>query len=133
MRKTATALVLASAFTASAAITASAAYADLGDAQAPNARAVAIVNANGTVVRSKGVTGVQKLDVGQYCVQLDSDYDASKAVPVANVRWLTVPTWNSGAFVEEAGTRCGAGNRYVLVRTGNGSGPADASFSVIVP
>ncbi|YCK36012.1 hypothetical protein ACNF49_18570 [Actinomadura sp. ATCC 39365] len=133
MRRTAIHLTLASAFTVSASLATSAAYADLGDAQATGARAVAIVNADATVVRSKGVTAVRKLDVGQYCVQLDSDYDASRGVPVANIRWISVPTWNSGAFVEESGTRCGAGNRHVLVRTSNGSGPADASFSVIVP
>ncbi|MFI6927207.1 hypothetical protein ACIBIZ_45240 [Nonomuraea spiralis] len=108
-----------------------AAYAALGGAQGPGVRAAAVVNANGSVVRSKGVTGVRKLSTGQYCIELDSDYDAARSVPVATKRWGA--PWGSTVFVDADTTACGSADRHVFVAGGNNGANADLPFHVIVP
>ncbi|GAA3704036.1 hypothetical protein GCM10022224_082080 [Nonomuraea antimicrobica] len=108
-----------------------AAYAALGGAQGPGVRAAAVVNADGSVVRSKGVTGVRKLATGRYCIELDSDYDASRSVPVATKRWGA--PWNSTVFVNANTTDCGSAERHVFVAGGNDGAGADLPFHVIVP
>ncbi|GAA2857579.1 hypothetical protein GCM10010517_15950 [Streptosporangium fragile] len=108
------------------------ALADLGGASGPGVRAAAVVNADGSVVRSKGVTIVRKIATGQYCIRLDSDVNAATTVPVATVRWVDAP-WNSSIFVRPDGaTSCGD-SRDVFVGTGTASGARDTGFHVIVP
>ncbi|MGV9779195.1 hypothetical protein [Streptosporangium sp. NPDC003464] len=131
MRMKLTTIALASALTGGALCAGAAAYAAIGGAQAPYARAAAIVNADGTVVRSRGVIDVRKIGTGRYCIQLDADIDATKAVPVATKRWGA--PWNASVFVTDDATECGNAARHVFVGTGNGSTGADVPFHVIVP
>ncbi|MFD0884993.1 hypothetical protein ACFQ08_10585, partial [Streptosporangium algeriense] len=99
--------------------------------QGPGVRAAAVVKADGSVVRSKGVTGVRKLATGRYCIELDSDYNAARSVPVATKQWSA--PWNATVFVESDTTACGSAERYVLVSGGNNGAAADLAFHVIVP
>ncbi|MEV7013557.1 hypothetical protein [Streptosporangium sp. NPDC051022] len=131
MRAKVTAIALAATLTVGGLATGAAAYAALGGAQAPYARAAAVVNADGTVVRSKGVTEVRRLGVGRYCLKLDSDIDATKAVPVATKRWGA--PWNSSVFVDADASACGAAAHHVFVGAGNNGAGADVAFHVIVP
>ncbi|MEU8251589.1 hypothetical protein [Nonomuraea sp. NPDC048916] len=107
------------------------ALADLGGASGPGVRAAAIVNADGSVVRSKGVTAVRKIAIGQYCIRLDSDINAANTVPVATSQWTSAP-WDSSIFVRYDGNPCGD-SRDVFVGTGTASGARDTGFHVIVP
>jgi hypothetical protein len=107
------------------------ALADLGGASGPGVRAAAIVNANGSVVRSKGVTAVRRIAVGQYCIRLDSDINATNTVPVATTQWTGAP-WDSSIFIRHDGNACGD-VRDVFVGTGTAAGARDTGFHVIVP
>ncbi|MBB2912677.1 hypothetical protein FHS43_003960 [Streptosporangium becharense] len=106
------------------------ALADLGGASAPHIRAAAIVNSDGSVVRSKGVTGVRKIATGQYCVRLDSDINARATVPVATSQWTSAP-WDSSIFVRHD-DNCND-HRDIFVGTGTAAGARDTGFHVIVP
>jgi hypothetical protein len=107
------------------------ALADLGGASGPGVRAAAIINADGSVVRSKGIVGVRKIATGQYCIRLDSDINAATTVPVATSQWTSAP-WDSSIFVRYDGNSCGDA-RDVFVGTGTASGARDTGFHVIVP
>ncbi|GAA3218987.1 hypothetical protein [Nonomuraea helvata] len=66
-----TTVIATSALVAGAALTVAVpALAAIGGAHTPGARAAAMVNADGTVVRSTGVTSVRKIGVGQYRIEL---------------------------------------------------------------
>ncbi|MEU4226334.1 hypothetical protein AB0F17_18715 [Nonomuraea sp. NPDC026600] len=108
------------------------ALADLGGASGPGVRAAAIVNANGSVVRSKGVTAVRRIAVGQYCIRLDSDINAMNTVPVATSQWTGAP-WDSSIFVRPDGSVPCGDSRDVFVGTGSAAGARDTGFHVIVP
>ncbi|GGQ32157.1 hypothetical protein [Streptosporangium pseudovulgare] len=132
MRKT-TAVMLASALAASAAIGASVAYAAaIGGAQAPYARAAALVKPDGTVVRSKGITGVRKTGTGHYCVAVDPAIDITKSTPVATLNTYSPGSWEARVFVnpEQPNGWCQAQEIFVY---GNSSGAADIGFDLIVP
>lgn len=107
------------------------AHADLGGASGPGVRAAAIVNADGSVVRSKGITGVRKIGTGRYCIRLDSDVNAATTVPVATSQWTSAP-WDSSIFVRYDGNACGD-PRDVFVGTGTASGARDTGFHVVIP
>jgi hypothetical protein len=134
MRKL-TAVMLASAITASAAsaaIGASVAYAAaLGGAQAPYARAAAVVTIDGTVLRSKGVTGVRKRAGGGFCVAVDPAIDVTKSVPIATQYAGT--HWRSDLFISaERPGYCGNTNEiFVYGAVDNGS--KDIGFHLVVP
>ncbi|MFG1960460.1 hypothetical protein [Nonomuraea sp. NPDC049028] len=108
------------------------ALADLGGASGPGVRAAAIVNANGFVVRSKGVTGVRKIATGQYCIRLDADINAASTVPVATTQWTGSP-WDSSIFVRPDGNIVCGDSRDIFVGTGSASGARDTGFHVIIP
>ncbi|MFC4015066.1 hypothetical protein ACFOY2_48180 [Nonomuraea purpurea] len=132
MRMKLTTLAIACALAAGALAAGTAvAYAALGGAQAPSVRAAAVVDADGGVVRSKGVTAVRKIATGQYCIELDADYDAARSVPVATKRWGA--PWNSTVFVNANTATCGSAARHVFVAGGNNGAGADVPFHVIVP
>jgi len=107
------------------------ALADLGGASGPGVRAAAIVNANGSVVRSKGVTAVRKIATGQYCIRLDADINAGTTVPVATPQWTGAP-WDSSIFIRHDGNACGDA-RDVFVGTGTAAGARDTGFHVVIP
>lgn len=122
--------VIGAALTGAALTAAVPALAGLGGAHTPGARAAAHVNADGSVVRSTGVTAVRRIAVGTYCIDLDPHINAATAVPVATpyggAPWDTIVlvTDNSG---------CGDAARTFRVLTGKTSGGyRDAPFHVVV-
>ncbi|WP_433358753.1 hypothetical protein [Streptosporangium sp. CA-115845] len=131
MRTKLTTVILATTLTGGALCAGTAASAGTGGAQGPYARAAAVVNADGSVVRSKGVIDVRRLDAGRYCIKLDADIDATKAVPVATKRWGA--PWNASVFVDDQASQCGDSANQILIGAGNGSAGADVPFHVIVP
>lgn len=102
------------------------------DSYAPYARATAIVNADGTIVRSSGVEAVTKIATGQYCVRLDPRINATEAVPVASLSGGA--DWSAIIHVATTASACGDAARHVLLYTGRSTGGyADQPFRVIVP
>ncbi|MCO6003986.1 hypothetical protein NE236_03245 [Actinoallomurus purpureus] len=106
------------------------ALAGIGGAHTPGARAAANVNADGTVVRSTGVTNVRKIHTGDYCIDLDPHINAATAVPVATARGGA--PWDTIVLVTD-NTGCGDASRTFRVLTGKTSGGyRDAQFHVVV-
>ncbi|MEV0238195.1 hypothetical protein [Nonomuraea sp. NPDC050786] len=124
--------VTASALAAGAALwVAIPALAAIGGAHTPGARAAAMVNADGTVERSTGVTAVRKINAGQYCIELDPDINAAKTVPVVSKLWngtgtdIYISSYNG----------CGDTARNIFVittRPAPAGGFADAPFNIVV-
>lgn len=131
-------LLTGASLTTMALVTASAASADavtnaIGGGYAPYAQAAAAVKADGTVVRSKGVTAVTKISTGQYCIQLDPGIDATKTVPTATAEWSGSP-WGASIYIRQDASVCGADTaRNIFVGTGTASGAKDMGFDVVVP
>ncbi|MGH3389004.1 MAG: hypothetical protein ACRDOO_09005 [Actinomadura sp.] len=130
-----TTVITASALVAGAALSAAIpALAAIGGAHTPGARATASVNADGTVLRSTGVTSVRKIATGMYCIELDPDINAAKTVPVATKRW-GAPGWDTTVFISSVPYGCGDPARNILVATGRVSGgttPLDVPFHIVV-
>ncbi|MEU7068145.1 hypothetical protein [Streptomyces sp. NPDC046161] len=57
-----------------------------GLAIAPYAQAAAVVNGDGTVVRSQGVVNVTRTMKGEYTVEVEPSIDMANAVPIAIMR-----------------------------------------------
>ncbi|MGA4988331.1 hypothetical protein [Nonomuraea bangladeshensis] len=107
------------------------ALAAIGGAYTPETRAAAMVNADGTVVRSTGVTNVRKIGTGEYCIELDSDINAAKTVPVATPRSPSI--WEAALFIDNNTSRCGDTARNIYVATGKTTGGYyDVPFNVTV-
>lgn len=99
---------------------------------APYAQAAAVVNANGSVNRSKGIEAVTKPAEGHYCVELeDKDLDIRKLVPSATLQYVSfdydvrISMWPHPS--------CGTRADTFLVITGKPGVYADAAFSLVVP
>ncbi|ARE78366.1 hypothetical protein B6R96_34160 [Streptomyces sp. Sge12] len=99
---------------------------------APYAQAAAVVNANGSVNRSKGIEAVTKPAAGHYCVELeDKDLDIRKLVPNATLQYISfeydirISMWPHPS--------CGTRTDTFLVITGKPGVYEDASFSIVVP
>ncbi|MER7394975.1 hypothetical protein ABT381_05620 [Streptomyces sp. NPDC000151] len=109
--------------------------ADADDApkvHAPYAQAGAVVNADGTVRRSKGVVSVEKVNPGRYCLKVAPDVDFAKSIPVAT----TGPgaKWNADIRVASGPSGvCGKDPQKLGVYTGVKGAYADQPFNVIVP
>ncbi|MEU6794131.1 hypothetical protein ABZ907_20740 [Nonomuraea wenchangensis] len=127
-----TTIVTVSALAAGVALSAAIpALAAIGGAHTPGARAAAMVNADGTVVRSAGVTNVRKIGTGEYCIELDPDINATKVVPVATPRSPSV--WEAAIFIDNNTSRCGDIARNILVATGKTTGNYfDVPFNIVV-
>ena len=127
-----TTVITASALVAGAALSAAIpALAAIGGAHTPGARAAAMVEANGTVVRSTGVTSVRKIGTGEYCIELDPDINAAKTVPVATPR--SPSDWQAALFIDDRASKCGDPARHVLVAAGRTSGGfSDIPFDIVV-
>ncbi|WP_214417329.1 hypothetical protein [Sphaerisporangium fuscum] len=127
MRK-ATAVILASTITAGLVITGSAVYAAIGGAEAPYARAAAVVKPDGSVVRSKGVVNVRRFQLAHYCVEVDHDIDLTKTVPIATLHTNT-NNWSAGLYItpEQPNAWCKAHEIFVY-----GAGK-DIGFDLVVP
>ena len=111
---------------------------------AGSARAVAVVNANGTLLQGvdfpKGVTGVNHTTKrGIYCIGV-----ADGIAPADAIVSLTAPDAANGVFTVPNSTNCGSGevevDTFILVQ-GDSSTPgtplqtvlADGGFTVLVP
>ncbi|MEU3220103.1 hypothetical protein [Streptomyces sp. NPDC006971] len=101
-------------------------------ANAPYAQAAAVVKADATVTRAKGVVRVDKVDTGRYCVTIADGIDWVKSVPQATLgpgaKW-------KGEIRVAAGTSgvCGNDAHKLGVYTGVNGAYADQPFNVIVP
>ncbi|RSN06478.1 hypothetical protein DMB42_24635 [Nonomuraea sp. WAC 01424] len=90
-----------------------------------------MVNADGTVVRSTGVTNVRKIGTGEYCIELDPDINAAKTVPVATPRSPSI--WEAAIFIDNNTSKCGDTARNILVATGKTTGNYfDVPFDIVV-
>ncbi|WP_433170958.1 hypothetical protein [Actinoallomurus sp. CA-150999] len=127
-----TTVVAGSALVAGVALSAAIpALAAIGGAHTPGARAAATVNADGTVVRSTGVTSVRKISTGEYCIELDPDINAAKTVPVATPRSPSI--WEAALFIDDRASKCGDTARNILVATGKTTGGFhDVPFNIVV-
>jgi hypothetical protein len=111
---------------------AGAAISVLTKATAPYAQAAAVVNADGSINRAKGIKAVTKPAVGQYCVELeDKDLDITKLVPSATLQYtsfeygIRVSMWPDPA--------CGTRKDTFLVITGMPNKWEDRAFSIVIP
>ncbi|MEU4834782.1 hypothetical protein [Streptosporangium sp. NPDC023615] len=98
---------------------------------APYAQAAAVVNADGSLNRAKGINAVTKPGVGQYCVELeDKDLDITKLVPSATLQYtsfeygIRISMWPHPA--------CGTQKNTFHVITGMPNKWEDRAFSFVV-
>ncbi|MEU8325848.1 hypothetical protein AB0C33_46430 [Nonomuraea sp. NPDC048881] len=104
---------------------------------APYAQAAAQVNANGTITNSKNVTQiaevakVAKVGIGKYCVQLQSDISAARAVPIATLR--SSADWRSEIYANLESSSCSGHPNSVFVYTGKNGAAADEPFFLLSP
>lgn len=101
-------------------------------ATAPYAQAAAVVNADGSINRSKGIAGVTKPAVGRYCVELaDKELDVTRLVPVATLQYtafeygIRISMWPD--------PQCGTRTDTFLVITGKPNVWEDQAFSIVIP
>jgi len=101
-------------------------------ATAPYAQAAAVVNADGSINRAKGIAAVTKPATGRYCVELaDKDLDVTKLVPSATLQYtsfeygIRVSMWPDPV--------CGTRSDTFLVITGKPNVWEDRAFSIVIP
>lgn len=91
-----------------------------------------LVNSDGSINRSKGISSVTKPTVGKYCVELeDKDLDLTKLVPVGTLQYSSF----------ECGIRisywphpdCGGRADTIHVITGMPNKWVDQAFGIVVP
>jgi hypothetical protein len=100
-------------------------------ATAPYAQAAAVVNADGTVDRSKGIQAVTKSATGRYCVELeDKSLDVSKVVPTATLQLYAFDY--DVQVVTKPDPQCGSDPHTLLVGTGKPGTWADVPFTLTV-
>ncbi|MEU8543494.1 hypothetical protein AB0C52_26495 [Streptomyces sp. NPDC048717] len=99
------------------------------NAFAPYAQAAAVVKKDGTVVRSKGVTGVKKVGNGEYRITVDADVRLARAVPIATLNRSA--NWGAEIFVSTTDTS--DTDQTFQVLTGLNGKAGDQPFHVIVP
>ncbi|MGW8881983.1 hypothetical protein ACWGRV_22015 [Streptomyces sp. NPDC055663] len=101
-------------------------------ANAPYAQVAAVVKADATVTRAKGVVRVDKVDAGRYCVTIAEGIDWANSVPQATLG--PGAKWN-GEIRVAAGTSgvCGNDARKLGVYTGINGAYADQPFNVTIP
>ncbi|MFG2402717.1 hypothetical protein ACGFR8_00020 [Streptomyces brevispora] len=100
-------------------------------AVAPYAQAAAVVNADGTVDRSKGIEAVTKTATGRYCVELeDKSLDVRKVVPTATLQLYAFDY--DVQVVTKPDPQCGSDPHTLLVGTGKPGIWADVAFTLIV-
>lgn len=101
-------------------------------ATAPYAQAAAVVNANGTVDRSKGIKAVTKPAVGRYCLELEDDsLDVSKLVPIATAQLYGFE--HDVQVTTAPNSECGSDPHTFLVGTGKPNVWVDMAFTFLVP
>ncbi|MFE6662985.1 hypothetical protein ACFVFH_05385 [Streptomyces sp. NPDC057697] len=96
---------------------------------APYTQAAAVVNKDGSVVRSKAVTEVKKVGKGDYRIIVDADIPLGRAVPIATLNRSA--HWGSEIYVKTTDT---SGSDHTFqVLTGVDGAASDQPFHVIVP
>ncbi|GAA4863695.1 hypothetical protein [Saccharopolyspora cebuensis] len=99
---------------------------------APYAQAAAVVKADATVVRAKGVVQVDRVNAGRYCVTIADGIDWAKSTPQATIG--PGGKWNGEIRVAaEPSKVCGKDPRKLGVYTGVNGAYADQPFNVLVP
>ncbi|MFJ2192978.1 hypothetical protein ACIOJE_34395 [Kitasatospora sp. NPDC087861] len=101
-------------------------------ARTPYAQAAAVVKADATVVRAKGVVRVDRVDAGRYCVTIADNINWALSVPQATLG--PGAKWN-GEIRVASGTSgvCGNDPHKLGVYTGVSGAYADQPFNVIIP
>lgn len=118
-------------FLATGVLGGTAAHAGADGVHAPYAQAAAVVNADGTVVRSQGVAEVTKPGVGTYCVRLDGEKDVNTLVPTATLSGRA--EWGAQVYVETTPVaNCGNASDVVGVLTGTANGSSDQPFTIVL-
>jgi hypothetical protein len=97
-----------------------------GTAIAPYAQAAAVVNGDGTVVRSHGVVNVTRQGKGSYTVEVDPSIDMANAVPIAVMR-------SDGTGMAIFNVHTDNSNTFQLTCHTPQHTTQDAAFHVIVP
>ncbi|MEU7856060.1 hypothetical protein [Nonomuraea sp. NPDC049141] len=99
---------------------------------APYAQAAAVVNADGSINRAKGIAAVTKPATGRYCVELaNKELDVTRLVPSATLQYtsfeygIRVSMWPDPA--------CGTRTDTFLVITGKPNVWEDRAFSIVIP
>ena len=99
---------------------------------APYAQAAAVINADGSINRSKGISNVTKPAVGKYCVELeDKDLDLTKLVPVATLQYTSFEYGIRISYWPHPD--CGTRADTVHVITGMPNKWEDRAFGIVVP
>lgn len=98
----------------------------LGGTNATYARIAALINPNGSVVRSKGVAAVTHPRTGEYCIKPNFAVSVPRLVPSVSVDWSN--SIGNGNFVQyrSSGIGCPAGYIDVLTFSFN---PANGTFA----
>ncbi|MER7397542.1 hypothetical protein ABT381_18760 [Streptomyces sp. NPDC000151] len=107
-------------------------------AQAPHARASALVNENGTRKQSQGIKAINKPGAGVYCVTFDdaAKIDVARSTPVATMAPETHgKPWGHTVVLSTApSASCGSAADTLTVYTGNSQyGLHDYAFFLVVP
>ncbi|MFG2408297.1 hypothetical protein ACGFR8_28935 [Streptomyces brevispora] len=101
---------------------------------APYAQASALVNADGSLARSKGIKSVTRAPAaGRFCVQLeDSRLDVNELTPVAT---LSTGGYPGQVYIDPANNgQCGSQKDTILVVTTNWEKAGDYKpFFLLVP
>ncbi|WP_328471142.1 hypothetical protein [Streptomyces sp. NBC_00448] len=101
-------------------------------AVAPYARAAAVVDPAGRLVRAKGIASVKRVAVGEYCVKISaSGFDIRTAVPQVSSN-LNAAVDSIISVARSAQALCGSSNTSVLVRTSRGAARQNEGFTLTI-
>ncbi|MFE7598112.1 hypothetical protein [Streptomyces sp. NPDC057494] len=104
-----------------------------GGANAGHTQAAAIINADTSIVRSKGISSVTSPYAGRFCVRLDPvGLNVNEIIPIAT---LTTGAYPGQIYVHPGATsECGNRADTLLVVTTNSRDEAENKpFSLIIP
>ncbi|MGW3167891.1 hypothetical protein ACWC9Q_34875 [Streptomyces sp. NPDC001142] len=104
-----------------------------GGANAGHTQAAAIINADTSIVRSKGITSVTSPYAGRFCVRLDPvGLNVNEIIPIATLTTGGYP----GQIYVHPGATSECGNRadtLLVVTTNSRDEPENKQFSLIIP
>lgn len=99
-----------------------------------SARVQGLINANGTIVRSKGIVSVTHSGVGQYCVYVSGTVHAAALIPTLSFNYNSSPGFN--VFVVYSPSAC-SGNAIGVKTYETDSSQvhtfADEGFTIVAP
>ncbi|MFB6809972.1 hypothetical protein [Streptomyces sp. NPDC056387] len=104
-----------------------------GGANAGHTQAAAIINADTSIVRSKGISSVTSPYAGRFCVRLDPvGLNVNEIIPIATLTTGGYP----GQIYVHPGATSECGNRadtLLVVTTNSKDEPENKQFSLIIP